>query len=266
MRVLLSLILFLASDPASARLIELGGRIAFSEAEQRMVELANAGFREELESMEWRIRIEKRREDAKGTRTDFGGKRIVISITGDVQDPLDFAMSMCHELGHILSHSALVSPEARHMREYVPGFTDVEGECDYFAATKCVPRLAGALPKIPVTPVCQGAPDPARCALVAEAGLRTVNGMTRREPGYTHGALRFGSPTWDMDPVTTYAGYGDLACRLSTYLAGAWCEADPAKPLSVSDASANACVSGPGRRPRCWYVHGSAVSTSKLGP
>lgn len=262
--ILLSLTLSLI-PAAHARLIELGGRVAFTEAEERMVELANEGFRAELEALEWRIRIEKRGEDERGSRTEFGGKRITIAVTGDVRDPFDFAGTFCHELGHILSHSALVTAEGRVMREYVPGYTNVEGECDYFAASKCVPRIAAALPVVPIHELCRKAPDPARCSVVAETGLRTVNSMIRKDRHHARGPVDFRTPTWDMDPAATYSGYGDFACRLRTFFAGGWCEADPLRAFSPESESANACMKGPGARPRCWHVPGTAASASRYG-
>src|SRR6187399_2471108 len=112
MKVALGLILLTSlNDPAVAGLIELSGRQTFTDVESSMVTLANQGFASELQALDYRVLLERAKPDSKGPRTQFKGNRITIQLKSNIQDPLEFAAVMCHELGHVLSNSALISPE-----------------------------------------------------------------------------------------------------------------------------------------------------------
>lgn len=257
------LILFYATT-AWSKPIEISGKTAFTEVEQAVIAHLNTEFAREFDAFTYKFKIEKIKPTQTGSGTFYKGNSITIRMINTMTDPLEFSAVLCHELGHTISYTALVSSDKKDYREYTPGYTDVEGEADYFAAAKCLPRLRDLLPKPEAVPsFCAGNADVDRCAFVANAGLVAIQGMIKRDPWHHQGPVGYDTPTWLMDPNSTFSGYQDYSCRLRTFVAGARCSTDPRIGFSVNDETVGACTTGSGARPRCWYVPGSKVSTSR---
>lgn len=258
------LLLLLFSGTAWSSQIELSGKFAFTDVEEAVVARLNTEFARELNAVTYRFKVEKIKPTKTGSGTFYKGNTIDIRLIHSMTDPTELSAVLCHELGHTISYSALVSDDKKDYREYTPGYTDVEGEADYFAAAKCLPRIRDLLPKPSEMPsFCLGLKDADRCAFVANAGMLAVQGMIKRDPWYHQGPVGYGTPTWLMDPVRTFSGYQDYSCRLRTFVAGAMCEVDSRLGFSLTDETVGACTTGSGTRPRCWYVPATKVSSSR---
>jgi len=281
--LLASLGIVLTGGIPSAHAIEILNPHKFTPDEIRVVQKLGDAFAVELDALKpVPLRIEKIKSSNPNSSdyTNFDGRkqRITIRISMAVDGVDQFASTVCHELGHVLGGSGPVtvdSPGAQAMRQGIPTYTNIEGQADYFAATKCIPRLAEVLPAVEPHPLCQGAADEARCSLVMTIGKLAVNGMIHRanrqarkngNEGRLPEDVDFGARSRYQPPKTTYSGYGDYACRLQTWEAAALCEVDPRIDFSPTDENQGACTHGPGMRPRCWYLRGSTPSVSPHGP
>jgi|GEM_PF-2827971 len=281
--LLASLGIVLTGGIPSAQAIEIIHPEKFTPDEVRVIQKIGDAFAVELDALKpLPLRIEKiKSTDPKSsdyTRFDGRKQRVTISISRAVTDINVFASTVCHELGHVLGGSGPVTadlPDAQAMREGIPTYTNIEGQADYFAAMKCIPRLADVLPPVEPHSLCQGAVDEARCSLVMTIGKIAINAMVDRRNqqarkdgirGQLPRELDYGDRSNYRLPLTTYSGYSDDACRLQTWKAAALCDVDSWVDFSPTDEDQGACVDGAGMRPRCWYLRGSTPLTSPNGP
>jgi hypothetical protein len=260
------MILFILSSfvfNVQAQKIQMVKPAGFDEAQTRIVQKLTEEFAPRLKTLlPTRIEIEKVKssDPNKSNYTNLNPKKqlLTIRISKSITDPMEFASTVCHELGHIMA-AGPISDESRIYRDaWIRTYTDVEGQCDYFAAMKCIPRLKDVLPAVAANPLCAGAADVQRCSLVLAAGKNAIDSMNAASGGKE--TVNFGDRTHYRIPVSTYSGYQDYACRLQTWQAAGMCSVDPYVDFSPTDEDQGACIDGAGARPRCWYLRGSKAS------
>ena len=166
-----------------------------------------------------------------------------------------FAFMLCHEIGHHLGGAPL-----KKNRD------SVEGQADYFAATKCMRRwlqeqdldqMKTSLKSPYVLQKCRQVysnnSEVKKCLLIAEAGKivaeMSATIQSARKPIFNNPDKRVVEKSLINHPSPQ--------CRLDTIFQGALCDNDLETPFSMSDPSVGACSSAKGDsvgvRPRCWF-------------
>jgi hypothetical protein len=267
------LALLALSSPVHAQQIEMLKPGQFSEAEVKIVEKLSQEFNPRLTTLlPTRIRIGKVRssDPNKSNYTHFDPRKdkqqVTIYISRSIQDPVQFAATVCHELGHVMAAGPINSSGSTLRDYWIKTYTPTEGQADYFAAMKCIPRLKDVLPVYGTHPLCQDAKDPARCSLVINVGQIEIDALLKnRASGNPLPAVKIGDRSRLRLPYTTYTGYQDEACRLQSWVAGALCDEDPYRMFSPTNEDEGACVTGKGARPRCWYARGTEAHNTLYG-
>lgn len=173
-----------------------------------------------------------------------------------------FALIACHELGHVIGGA----PATSLFKDYPQVFHSIEGQADYFAASKCFKRYIKAhpRPRLNVDPGIWGlcaqqfqAPEDiqacARTIMTAEDLLNAVR------PDDESGAkdLKFTTSLMiDSAPPRNemLIEHPEAECRLRTFAAGALCNQSASAPISFQDPKISWCEDSPiARRPHCWY-------------
>lgn len=196
----------------------------------------------------------------------YGGLARFEGMTSDA-----YTMVLCHELGHHLGGFPKI------------GWASNEGQSDYYATSKCFPRMAASKKKalnVPevVTKQCsllhKSQDEIQLCEKSSMVGfeLATVlNNLSRlfAPMNCTVDPLKpFSCPenyltdisfsTPDKAEVSkTYNGHPQAQCRLDTYFAGAICNMPHDEDFSDNNAITGACAEEKGDkigiRPHCWY-------------
>lgn len=197
--------------------------------------------------------------DAHATRDDDNNAVIIVN-GGLARHPLmtrdGLLLVACHEIGHHLGGA----PKAFRGTSNLRGWSSAEGQADYFATTKCLPRIFSDGLDIKTTDSeidnvnLKSALLKCRddiCVRIALAGLSVSK---------IFASLKIGTP----DPKilkndltvmskTIYA-HPNPQCRLDTYLSGANCDVSIDIPFDNHDHKLGACLSlSKGARPSCWF-------------
>jgi hypothetical protein len=205
-------------------------------------------------------------KDKKWIINAYGGLARYDGMTADA-----YTMVLCHELGHHLGGFPKI------------GWASNEGQSDYYAASKCFPRMAASKKKainVPniVTKQCsllhKSKQEIRLCEKTSMVGLQLaniLNSLSRLfaplncvldplKPVYCPQNLlidiSFSTPD-KVEVLKTYNGHPEAQCRLDTYFAGAICNMPHNEDFSNSNAITGACAEERGDkigvRPRCWY-------------
>lgn len=170
-----------------------------------------------------------------------------------------FTLILCHELGHALGGAPYL------------GMRSVEGQADYFATSKCLPRLwqneansaslAGIeIPKS-ISINCGSTYDSKNQKNLCErsnlASIRLVAILLDGQPLTARANRpppRIDTPdTTIASPGSYYNDYPSPQCRLDTLVAGAFCKIDTHAPVDIFNVGNTGCASGYGARPKCWF-------------
>ncbi len=163
---------------------------------------------------------------------------------------------ICHEIGHHLGGA----PKSFRGNSNLRSWSSAEGEADYFATSKCLPRIFsdGAETKgldfeidtVNLKHALNKCKDD-NCARISLAGLSVSQ---------VFASLKVGTPEPqiyknDLTVVTqTVYNHPNPQCRLDTYIAGAVCDVSLDLPFDNLDPRVGACLgNSPGARPRCWF-------------
>lgn len=163
--------------------------------------------------------------------------------------------TLCHELGHHLGGFPKSSqPNLK--------WASVEGQADYFASAKCMPKL---LEKISATKPVFSAPEglekacgsawPSEpeyelCLRIGVAGFHFVKSMpTYPEPSFENLDAAVVEETFEDHP--------NSQCRLDTIVQGALCKSSPKEDFAEDNEIQGACSLSQGHstgfRPTCWF-------------
>lgn len=196
----------------------------------------------------------------------YGGLARYEGMTSDA-----YTMVLCHELGHHLGGFPSI------------GWASNEGQSDYYATSKCFPRMSASKKKVSnvpgiVTQQCsllhKSQDEIDMCEKSSMVGFElasVLNSLARlfTPMNCTLNPIKpFSCPqnfltdisfsTPDQSEVSkTFNGHPEAQCRLDTYFAGAICNMPHNEDFSSSDPVAGACSEERGDkigiRPRCWY-------------
>lgn len=167
-----------------------------------------------------------------------------------------FLLLLCHEVGHHLGGA----PKSFRGKTTTRGWSSAEGEADYFAVTKCLPRIFNdgndlknsslELETINLKNALLKCKDDV-CARIILAGKKVsdVFASIRKSnalPEITNKDPSIVEQTYYMHPSPQ--------CRLDTYIAGARCEMSIDILFDNFDPRIGACSSNSiGARPECWF-------------
>jgi hypothetical protein len=205
----------------------------------------------------YKLQINRRwTDDTVNANTTTEGSKWVINAFGGLarykgMDAEAFMMVMCHELGH-------------HMGGFpAQGWASNEGQSDYYATSKCYPRMTYSknksinAPKI-VTEKCSLQHKSQEEIEICEKGsmigytlasvLNSLSGSSK--------VISFETP--DKTEVSrTNNAHPKAQCRLDTYFAGAVCGMPYTEEFSSDSPIPGACAEEKGDkigvRPHCWY-------------
>jgi len=206
---------------------------------------------------------ESDRVNAHATRDDDNNP--IITIDGGLarhpeitEDGLAFIF--CHEIGHQFGGA----PKQMRGTSQKRSWSSAEGQADYFAATKCLPKLffnqeenhrvVTALPR----------------NILEQASLHCHNDLCKRilAAGLASGKVFASVKSSVMMPSlkvkdsvvvsSTILGHPSPQCRVDTVAAGVKCQIDPEINFDPQDPSVGACFGqedgiGEGNRPECWF-------------
>lgn len=173
-----------------------------------------------------------------------------------------FALIACHELGHVIGGA----PKASIFKEFPQASHSIEGQADYYAASKCFKRYIKAHPvaRLNVEPGTWGlcaqqfktAADIQACArtiMVGEGLLNTIrpkDASNSKDVRFTTSLLIDSAPP----PTEMMIDHPEAECRLRTFAAGALCNQPAVAPISDQDPKTAWCEDSElARRPHCWY-------------
>jgi len=159
-----------------------------------------------------------------------------------------FALTVCHELGHILAQEPFHTIKDSEMMS-------AEGQSDFFASSQCLKKYhynfpfdsetelspyaaAKCLEKFPSDELQQDF-----CFQSAKAGHDISRPLSQLG---TTNLPEFETPQTIIVERTLNNSYPDIQCRLDTYLAGA---------MTSYDIELNQIVDSQEMRPKCWYKH-----------
>jgi hypothetical protein len=165
-----------------------------------------------------------------------------------------FIFMLCHELGHYMGGA----PKAFRGRTEMRSWSSVEGQADYYAASKCLPITFAKMPmdksldkhyKVEDVMEAKNICKNEACTRIVLAGLSAgklfADATNHSMPElYT----RSRSVAWE-----TMQRHPEPQCRVDTVIAGALCEIDPKTPFDDTRIEAGACRTEPGSRPACWF-------------
>lgn len=203
--------------------------------------------------------------DAYATRDDANNPVVVMNggLARHPQMTKDgFLLLVCHELGHHLGGA----PKILRGNSGLRSWSSAEGQADYFATSKCLPKffhtgvedkkfdydldannLKLALSKCRDN-VC------ARIALSGLAVSQVFASMVKGTPG----------PSLLLNDLTkvdqTLYKHPNPQCRLDTYLSGANCDVGIEIPFDLNDPQIGACLKDQGSRPMCWFREKDFIS------
>lgn len=208
---------------------------------------------------------ESPRVNAHATRDDDNNPVVLVEgglarhpeITADA-----LMLIVCHELGHHLGGA----PKSFRGNSKLRSWSSAEGQADYFAVTKCLPRIfqdgteTKALETISENKELRNAMakcSDEQCARIALAGLSVSRMFASLKSGYPTPDLLVN----DLTVVeSTFMGHPSPQCRLDTFVAGANCDAGTSVLFDNNDPKIGSCfqtkessVQVRGARPNCWF-------------
>lgn len=206
------------------------------------------------------IDMEDERVNASCSRDDDNNP--ILKIRGGLlrhphmnEEVLNFLL--CHELGHFMGGA----PKSFRGRSQKRSWSSVEGQADYFAATKCLPKIysneisildmnKSRLIKDKVKSICEGD----ICSRVVYSGLLTTRFFA---------SLKRGSPVPEIGkyernyPSVTLQKHPSPQCRLDTIVSAVKCEIDYSYFMDDFDIAIGACLKRDaqleGERASCWF-------------
>ncbi len=197
--------------------------------------------------------------DANATRDE--NLNPVININGGLarhpQMTRDGLMLLiCHEVGHHLGGA----PKSFRGNTTIRGWSSAEGAADYFATTKCLPRVFGdgletkSIDLEIDTINLKSAFTKCRedlCARIILAGKAVSDVFASVKRGSNEPQINTNDPTV---VEKTFYQHPNPQCRLDTYVAGARCDVSVEIMFDNSDPKIGACLSNTiGARPPCWF-------------
>lgn len=202
------------------------------------------------------------RVNAKATRDDDNNP--VIVINGGLARHMDMnpdalLLIMCHELGHHYGGA----PKNFRGRSTRRSWSSAEGQADYFASNKCMPKLMEdyqASNKSFSPPVDKMTMSEIEKVCSSEYCKRTS--MAALSLGRVFASLKY---DWHPPKVNkkselvvdnTFYKHPEPQCRFDTFIAGVMCEDERHSEFDNSDHSIGACIreySDVGSRPLCWF-------------
>jgi hypothetical protein len=207
---------------------------------------------------------EEARVNAHATKDDLSNPMIIIN-GGMVRHP-DMKIEgiyfiLCHELGHFFGGA----PKQFRGRSEVRSWSSAEGQADYFAATKCLPKIFSHLDRSGYPDNLQADPSSQKevdkicsdrtCSKILLAGLSATKVFASLKPWWS--IPQFETPDNSSIGITNLS-HPDPQCRLDTIVSGSFCE-NREEDFHPTDPSIGACTKTDllsklqGSRPRCWY-------------
>lgn len=168
---------------------------------------------------------------------------------------------LCHELGHFMGGA----PKYFRGRSTKRSWSSVEGQADYFAASKCLPKMYSEeimlndreksnLIKERVKSVCQGEV----CSKVVYSGVLAAEFFASLKSGSRVPVIGEFDTHY---PSVTLQKHPGAQCRLDTIISAVNCDIDYSIPLDNSDIAIGAClkneVINSGERAACWFNESS---------
>jgi hypothetical protein len=196
--------------------------------------------------------------DAHTTRDDDNNPVIVVSggLARHPQMTKDgFLLLMCHEIGHHLGGAPKIFRGNSNLR----GWSSAEGQADYYATTKCLPKFFQSASEdknidydVDVTnqTIAMSKCSDQLCARSVLAGLAVSQVFASLVKGTPEPSLLIQDPT---KVEKTYYKHPNPQCRLDTYLSGANCDIGTEVPFDINNPSIGACLKEQNSRPLCWF-------------
>ncbi len=170
---------------------------------------------------------------------------------------------LCHELGHFFGGA----PRQYRGRSEKRSWSSAEGQADYFAATKCLPKvfdqlaLTGAHDNLVADPSDQKEVDKICsdriCSKILLAGLSATKVFSTLKPWWK--IPSFKTPNKSRVGLTELS-HPDPQCRLDTIVSGSFCNKRDVD-FHPTNPNIGACIKQEsqrrleGSRPNCWYKH-----------
>ncbi len=207
---------------------------------------------------------EEARVNAHATKDENGNPMITIN-GGMVRHPEmkkeGIYFILCHELGHFFGGA----PRQFRGRSQILSWSSAEGQADYFAATKCLPRIFSQLDNSgfqdnlqadlskqkEVDRIC----NDRTCSKILLAGLSATKVFASLKPWWK--VPNFETPNNSSIGITNLS-HPDPQCRLDTIVSGTFCDKRN-EDFHPTDPKVGACLKDellgalPGSRPSCWY-------------
>lgn len=206
------------------------------------------------------INLEDERVNASCSRDDDNNP--ILKIRGGLlrhplmnEDVLNFIL--CHELGHFMGGA----PKSFRGNTEKRSWSSVEGQADYFAVTKCLPRIYSEniafldskksnMIKDQMKSICRGEV----CSKIVYAGLLTSRFFASLKRGETAPSIENREKFY---PSRTMQKHPSPQCRLDTVISAVKCDIDYMSLMDDLDISIGACirkdVDMAGERAACWF-------------
>lgn len=210
------------------------------------------------------INLEDERVNASCSRDDDNNP--ILRIRGGLlrhpdmnEEVLNFLL--CHELGHYMGGA----PKSFRGASIKRSWSSVEGQADYFAATKCLPKIysealtiydaqKSSLIKDRVKSICEGEV----CSKVVYSGLLATRFFASLKSG---GAIPEIGKYERFYPSSTLQKHPSPQCRLDTIVSAIKCEIDYSYLMDDKDITIGACIKKDldlaGERASCWFNESS---------
>ena len=197
--------------------------------------------------------------DAHATRDD-DNNAVVMMNGGLARHPLmtrdGLLLVVCHEIGHHLGGA----PKSFRGTSNLRGWSSAEGQADYFATTKCLPRIFSdglesksidsEIDNVNLKSALSKCRDDV-CARIALAGLSLSKVFASLKAGTPEPVILKSDTTVASKTIYTHP---NPQCRLDTYLSGANCDVGMDIPFDNNDPRPGSCqIATRGARPLCWF-------------
>lgn len=170
-------------------------------------------------------------------------------IRHPLASPLSISFILCHELGHHLGGA----PKKLRGHTQLKSWASAEGQADYYAGMKCLPKLAKRV-SIPFEKFVDSVCSDEVCQFSVAAGFEATSLFASLKRRWTEPSLK--GRDRSETHVTVYK-HPNPQCRLDTVIAAAKCPVGIKIPFSDEDPTVGACVRSSGHdesaRPRCWF-------------
>lgn len=204
---------------------------------------------------------ENDRVNAHATRDDNNNPVIVVrgglarhgEITKD-----GLTLILCHELGHHYGGA----PKSFRGRSNKRSWSSAEGQADYFASSKCMPKIFEADYGLKSDDFIQDKMSVSQIDKVCATDVCRRISMAALSVGKVFASLKYDwFPPKPLEKseskveMTVYR-HPDPQCRFDTFLAGAKCDVDSILDFDDKDYSIGACLrdnSPEAARPQCWF-------------